>query len=122
MAWQTFMNRFRRLLLVAVFDDGDALDELHHEVRAARLGGAGVEDLGDVGVVHQRQRLPLGLETCDDLPRVHAQLDHLQGHAALYRLPLLCRPHRPKAAFAKLLDELVATDQRSGFLQGCAIS
>ena len=32
------------------------------------VGGAGVEDRGDVGVVHQRQGLPLGLEAGDDLP------------------------------------------------------
>src|SRR5215204_3260063 len=46
---------------VAVVGDGDALDQLHHEVRAAGVGGAGVQDLGDVGVVHQGQRLALGL-------------------------------------------------------------
>ena len=32
------------------------------------LGRAGVEHLGDVRMVHQRQRLPLGLEAGDDLP------------------------------------------------------
>ena len=43
----------------------------------------GVEHLGDVRVVHQGQRLPLGLEAGDHLPRVHARLDDLQrDHAA----------------------------------------
>ena len=53
------------LLAVAVVGDRDAADQLHDEVGAARVGGAGVEDLGDVGVVHQRQGLPLGLEPGD---------------------------------------------------------
>ena len=44
--------------------------------------GAGVEDLRDVRVVHQRQRLPLGLEARDHLTRVHAQLDELERDAA----------------------------------------
>ena len=52
----------RQLPLVAVVGDRDALDQLHHEVGAARVGGAGVEDPGDVGVVHQGQGLALGLE------------------------------------------------------------
>ncbi len=44
---------------VAVLGDGDALDQLHHEKWAAIGGRAGVEDAGDIGVLHQRQRLPL---------------------------------------------------------------
>src|SRR5437588_5117659 len=39
----------------------------------------GVEDLGDVGVVHQGEGLPLGLEAGDHLARVHHRLEHLQG-------------------------------------------
>ena len=71
-AWQTDRNNSSRsrggeLLLVAVLGDRDALDQLHHEVRPAALGGAGIEDAGDVGMVHQRQGLPLGLEAGDHL-------------------------------------------------------
>ena len=40
----------------------DAVDQLHHEVGPARVGGSAVEHVGDVGVVHQRQGLPFGLE------------------------------------------------------------
>ena len=69
-AWQTGTNsssrsREREPVLVAVLGDRDALDQLHDEVRPAGVGRAGVEDLGDVGVVHQRQGLPLGLEPGD---------------------------------------------------------
>ena len=37
--------------LVAVFGDGDALDQLHDEVRPARFRGPGVENAGDVARV-----------------------------------------------------------------------
>ena len=55
------------------------------------VGRAGVEHLGDVRMVHHRQRLPLGLEAGDDLPRVHARLDDLQRDPAADRL-LSARP------------------------------
>ena len=79
-AWQTGTNSSRRcfgvkLVLVAVVGDGHALDQLHHEVGPTRSGGARVEYPGDVGVVHQCQGLPLGLEAGDHLARVHARLD-----------------------------------------------
>ena len=57
----------RELVAVAVVGDRDALDQLHDEVGPAAVGRAGIEHPGDVGVVHQRQRLPLGLEPGDDL-------------------------------------------------------
>ena len=65
---------------VAIVRERDALDELHHEERPAGLGGAGVEHPGDVGMVHQRQGLPLGLESGQHGPRVHPGLDHLERH------------------------------------------
>ena len=115
-AWQTWMNSSsrsadRELLAVAVVGDRDAADQLHDEVGAARVGGAGVEDLGDVGVVHQGQRLPLGLEAGDDLLGVHARLDDLQGHLAAHRLGLLGHVDDAHAAFADLLQQLVGADR-----------
>ena len=72
-AWQTGTNSSsrcarRELVVVAVLGDRDAVDQLHDEVGPAAVGRAGVEDPGDVRVVHQRQGLPLGLEAGDDLP------------------------------------------------------
>ena len=75
---------------------------------------AGVEDLGDVGVVHQGQGLPLGLEAGEHLLRVHARLDDLQRHQALDRLGLLGHPDRAHAAFADLLQQLVRADDGAG--------
>ena len=81
----------REPLPVAVVGDRLALDQLHHEERLVGLGGAAVEDAGDVGVVHQGQRLPLGVEPGQDRPRVHADLDQLEGDLALDRLGLSAR-------------------------------
>ena len=94
-------------VLVAVVGQRDALDQLHDEEGAAGVGGAGVEDLGDVGVVHQGQGLPLGLEPGQDGPRVHAGLDELQRHLALDGLGLLGEVDGAHAPLADLLAELV---------------
>ena len=68
--------------LVAELVDRDAADQLHDEVGMAGFGRPGIEDLGDVLVVHHGQGLLLGLEAGDDLAAVHARLDDLQGHHA----------------------------------------
>ena len=59
-------------------------------------------------MVHHRQRLPLRLEPGDDLLGVHAQLDHLEGHFAADRLLLFGHIDHAAAAFADLLQQLVA--------------
>ena len=75
------------------------------------VGGPGVEDLGDVRVVHQGQGLPLGLEPGDHLPRVHPRLDHLQGDPPADRLGLLGHEHHAHPALADLLQQLVRADR-----------
>ena len=104
----------RELVAVAVLGDRDALDQLHDEVGPAGVGRAGVEDLGDVGVVHQRQGLPLGLEAGDHLVGVHARLDDLEGDLAADGLLLLGHEDDAHAAFADLLQQLVGADERAG--------
>ena len=86
----------------------DALDQLHDEEGAAVGGRAGVEDAGDVGVVHQGQGLALRLEAGQDVPRVHPRLDQLQRHLAADRPELLGEVDRAHAALADLLADLVA--------------
>ena len=65
-------------------------------------------------MVHQRQRLPLGLEAGDDLAGVHARLDDLEGDLAPDGLGLLGHEDDAHAAFADLLQELVRADHAPG--------
>src|SRR5207249_1576812 len=80
------------------------------------LRRATVMDLGDVRMVHQRQRLALGLKAGNDLPGVHAQLDDLEGDPATNRFLLLGHIDNPAAALANFLEQLVTPDLVSGFL------
>jgi hypothetical protein len=62
-------------LLIAISSDGQAGHILHHKVRLAVWSRAGIEDLGDRGMVHDGQRLPLGLEALQHPLVVHSDLD-----------------------------------------------
>ncbi len=101
------------LIGVAVLRDGDAVDELHHEVGPAGFGRPGVEDPGDVRVVHHGEGLALGLEPGDDLIAVHAGLDDLERDLATDGLLLLGHVDDAHAALADLLEQLVGTDPRA---------
>ena len=68
-------------------------------------------------MVHQRQRLPLGLEAGDDLLGVHAQLDDLERDAAADRLLLLGHVDHAAAAFADLLQQFVAANLVAGLFR-----
>ena len=109
-------SRSRQPAFVAEPGDRDALDQLHHEVGAAGVGGAGVEDLGDVGVVHQGQGLAFGPEPGEHLAAVHAGLDELERDRPPHRLGLLGHVDRAHAPLADRLEELVRADDRAGRL------
>ena len=106
-----------QVILVAERGHGRAPDQLHHEVRAAGGCRPAVEHPGDVGVVHEGQRLPLGLEPRDHLPRVHARLEHLQRDLAPHGPRLLGQEHYPEPAVADLFQQLVRPDDRPGALR-----
>ena len=93
---------------VAVLGDRDPFHQLHDEERAAVGGRAGIEDAGDIGVLHQRQGLALGLEPGQDIPRVHPPLDQLQRHLAADRPELLGEEDCAHPPLADLLSKLVA--------------
>ena len=50
---QTFVGR--EVVFVAEVSDGNALDQLHDEIRTATFGRSGVQDSSNVGVVHHCQ-------------------------------------------------------------------
>src|SRR5207248_3126487 len=104
------------VILIAEVGDAHALDQLHHEVRPAGSRRASIKNFGDVGVVHDRQRLPFRLETRDDLARVHAGLDDLQSDLAAHRLGPFGYEDDAEAALADLLEQFVVTDDRAGTL------
>ena len=91
----------RQPVLVAEVCDRHALDQLHDEVRPAALGGAGVEHLGDVRVVHPGEGLALLLEAGDQAGGIEARPDQLEGDAPLHRLELVGDPDRGLAVFQK---------------------
>ena len=118
-AWQTWMNtssrsRVESCLLVAVFGDRDALTSSITKYGRPVSVAPASSTLGDVRMIHHRQRLPLGLKSGDHLPGVHAELDDLERHPAPDRLRLLGHVHDAHAAFADLLQQLVGADDRSG--------
>src|SRR3954453_23733780 len=92
-----------KLGFVAVVGDADALDQLHNEERPAGGGGTGVEDLGDIRVVHEGERLALLLEACDDVAGVHADLNYLERDTAADGALLFGDPDAAEAALADLL-------------------
>ena len=104
------------LILIAVVGDLDAPHQFHHEVGAAGLGCAGVQDPGNVGMVHHRQRLALGLKPGYDTPGVHAELDHLEGHPTTNGLGLFGDIDHTAAAFAELFADFVMPDKIAWFL------
>jgi hypothetical protein len=69
-------------------------------------------------VIHDRQRLTLGVKAGDDLPGVHPQLDHFESNPAAHRLFLLRDVNDATAAFANLLQEFLAADASARLVAG----
>ena len=110
-------------LVIAILGDRQTAYQLHHEIGPARgrVGGTGqtaVEHLGDRGVIHQRQGLPLGLEAGYHLAGLHSALDQLQGHLATHGLLLLGAIHHPEAALTEDLEQAVSAEGGSRGFEG----
>jgi hypothetical protein len=95
---------------VAVARDRIAGAELHHEIGPAAGGGAGIEHLRDVRMVHEGEGLPLLFEARDDLPRIHAELDDLERDLAPHRRFLLGHEDDAEAALADLLKQAIGAE------------
>ncbi len=100
-------------MIIAVGCDRNARDVSHHEVRRALRRGAGIEHLGDGGVVHQGQGLALGFEARHHFARVQAGFDQLESDAPAHRLLLHGQPDFAHAAFTDFLEQMIVTDHSS---------
>src|SRR5262249_755600 len=67
---------------------------------------------GDVGVVHERQRLALGLKAGEHAPGIHSRLDQFERDAAFDRLTLFGRPHRAHSALTDDFEQAVTSGNR----------
>src|SRR5262249_62105266 len=94
----------RELTPIAVRGDRLSAHILHREEWAALRRGTGIEDLRDGRMRHDCQCLTLRFEARDDLRRVHAGFDDLEGDLSVNGLRLLGEPDLPHAAFAKTLQ------------------
>jgi hypothetical protein len=74
------------------------------------LSVAPASNARDVRMIHQRHRLSLGFEARDELLRVEAELDQLQGDAPTHRLFLLGHEDDPARALANALEEFVGAE------------
>jgi hypothetical protein len=108
----------REIIFVAKAGDFYTANQLHDEEWPTGIGRASIQHLGNIGVVHQRQGLALGLEAANDLFGIHAQLDDLERDAATDRFFLVRHVHDTATAFANLLQEFVAADVIAGLLWG----
>ena len=88
---------------VAVVGDGLTGHQFHHHVRPASFSRAGVEDLGNAGMIHHGHGLPFALEAGDHIAAVHARFQDLDGHATPDRIGLLGRNGAGKSTLVKVL-------------------
>src|SRR5213083_2490094 len=83
---------YRKPLNVGVIGDRNTLDQLHNEIRAPRLRRAAVKHLGNVRMLHHRERLAFIFEASQNLASVHAELNDFQSDTASHGLKLLGHP------------------------------
>jgi hypothetical protein len=103
----------RELPSVAVLRQRFPRHVLHREERKPTRRLSGVEHLGDRGMIHEGERLTLGLEAGDHPLRVHPELHDLDRHTADDRALLLGQEHRAEASLADLLHQPVGADVRA---------
>ncbi len=93
---------------VAILGDWHPIHQFHHEERLARIGRAAIVDAGDVRVVHEGQRLPLGIESSQHRPRIHPGLDQFERDLSLHWFGLLGPVDRPHTPLTDHLDQRIA--------------
>ena len=95
---------------VTVVGDWDTRHVLHDEVGPPAIRGSGVKHFGNVGMVHDGERLPFGFEASDDLLRIHPCFDYFEGHPPFDGRPLLRHEDSAHATFTNRFEQLVWAD------------
>jgi hypothetical protein len=101
----------RELMLIAILRDPRSAYQLHDKVGPTQLGGACIENLRDVRMVHHRERLSFRFEAGDHAGGVHAGLDQLDGDVPSHRFRLLSQVDHTATTLPDFLPELVATQR-----------
>src|SRR6266851_7129918 len=106
-------------MLIAVFRDLDSTDKLHDEIWPTQFGRPCIKHLCDIGVLHQRQCLPLRFKPGDHALRVHSRLDNFQCDPPADRCLLFSHVNHSVSALTYLLEQLVMANAVTRFLCGC---
>src|SRR5262249_53278817 len=83
--------------------------------RPTAFGCACIENMCDVRMVHQSQRLPLGLKTCDHAFGIHSRLNDFECDESPDRLLLFCNENHAAPSFPDFLQQSILIDSISGF-------
>ena len=101
----------RRPVRATELVDRRAVDELHHEIRDAAVGGAAVEEARDVRVIQTRENLALPAEALNDSGRVESRAHQLQRDLLLVlAIGANGREHFAHAAATELRNDVVRPD------------
>ena len=101
-----------QLVVVAVLSDRNSIDKFHHEVRTTVVRSAGIKHACDIGMVHHRQGLLLGVEPGDHIFRVQLRFDQLEGNATLDRLVLFREPDNSHSAATEFFNQAKIGEDR----------
>src|SRR6266699_875626 len=82
-----------KLVPIAKIGDRHPIDQFHDEEWPPSFRRAGIQDLGDIWVIHSRQDLPLAFKPGDHLTSVESRLDDLERNLASNRLGLFGAKH-----------------------------
>jgi hypothetical protein len=104
--------RDRKSMLLAILVDRKPFDVLHHEIRQPVLGGAPVEQTGNIGVIEAGKYLPLITEVMKHRIGIHTALDQLNSDPFFVLMVCpLSQIHPAHSASADSSQDFVVTNR-----------
>ena len=98
-------------LRIAKLGELGSAHQFHDEIRPSRGRHPGVENAGNVRVVHHRERLSLLIKAGDHFLGIHSQFDDFERDTSPDRLVLLDHPDGAETAVPYFLKEFVLPDE-----------